>query len=102
MADDFDIVKERIRHLFDTSPKDMRRNELANLPRSLKLSQRYLSLDKVINRLGKFSDGGAYEPGDTSPSLEATNSSLPPEEKKALNKFYLSKVEQFQAWLGEA
>ena len=102
MADNFETVRERIRDLFDTSPKNTRRNELANLLPSLKSPQGYLSLDKVINRLGIFGNGGAYALGDTFPSLEAMYSSLSQEEKQTLNKFYLSKVEQFQASLAEA
>lgn len=102
MADNFETVRERIRHLFDTSPNNPRREELAKLLPSLKSPQGYLSLDKVVNRLGIFGDGGAYALGDTFPSLEATYSSLSQEEREALNRFYLSNVEQSQASLGEA
>jgi hypothetical protein len=102
MADDFERVRERIRVLFDPSPKNTRRSELADRLPSLKSPQGYRSLDKVIDRLGVFGDGGEYALGDTFPSLVAMYSSLSEEEKQTLNKFYLSWVEQFEASLGEA
>ena len=102
MADDFERVRERIRVLFDPSLKNTRRNELADRLPSLKSPQGYRSLDKVINRLGMFGDGGEYAPGDTFPSLVATYSSLSEEEKQTLDEFYLSQVEQFEASLREA
>jgi hypothetical protein len=102
MAGDFETVRERICVLFDPSPKNTRRNELADRLPSLKSPQGYRSLDKVIDRLGMFGDGREYALGDTFPSLVAMYSSLSEEEKQTLNKFYLSKVEQFEASLAGA
>jgi hypothetical protein len=101
MAGKYERVKECTEQLFDPSPKNPRRKQVARLLPSLKSGDGYATLDKVINRLGILCNGGAYAPGDTFPSLDRDYFLLSEEEREALNRFYLSKIEQFEASLTE-
>ncbi len=102
MARDYETIRACIEQLFDTSPKNSRRSELVMLLPSLKLANGYASLEKVINRLGIFCDGGAYALGETFPSLDDDYSSLSEEKRETLNRFYMGKIERFEASLRQA
>jgi len=102
MGDDYQMATGWIDLMFDPSPANQWRDEVANLLPNLKSVGTFLDIGNVIERLDRFCRGGFYSEGGEPPSLRRTYPALSDDEKARLNEHYLRRAKEFETSLAKS